>query len=79
VDRVTPEWVDSRLDGLSYPVTRADAATALADTDVVVDGDEQNLGRVVSRTDADAFRGPEAVVDAVERALDGSASDGHPD
>ncbi|ESS07079.1 MAG: hypothetical protein A07HB70_00638 [uncultured archaeon A07HB70] len=79
MDRVTPEWVDSRLDGLSYPVTRADAAAALADTDVVVDGDEQNLGRLVSRTDADAFRGPEAVVDAVERALDGSVSDGHPD
>lgn len=78
MDRVTPEWVDERLDDLSYPATRADAAAALADTAVVVDGDEHNLGRLVSRAGADAFRGPEEVAEAVENVLDESAPDSHP-
>jgi hypothetical protein len=78
MDRVTPELIDRQLDDLRYPVTRAETAAALADTDVVVDGDERNLGRLVSRTGADAFGGPEEVADAVRGVLDGPASDSHP-
>jgi hypothetical protein len=79
MDRVTPAWVDRHLDGVTYPVTRADAAAALADTEVVVDDTERNLGRLVSRTGQDAFHGPEDVAHALQTALGDTTPDSHPD
>lgn len=78
MDRVTAEWVDERAAELSYPVTRADAAAALAEARLEADGEEHNVGRLVSRTGSDAFHGPDEVADALNAVLDGGASDGHP-
>jgi hypothetical protein len=79
MDRVTPAWVDRHLDEVTYPVTRADAAAALADTEVVVDDAERNLGRLVSRAGQDAFHGPEDVARALRTVLAEPSPDGHPD
>lgn len=78
MDRVTPEWVERNLGDLTYPVTRADAAAALADTDVEVEGRERNLGRLVSQAGSDAFHGPQHIVDDLNDVLDDDPH-GHPD
>jgi hypothetical protein len=79
MDRVTPDWVERHFADVTYPVTRADAAAALADTEVTVGGDERNLGRLVSRTGSDAFHGPEQVVEELNAVLERGGDDGHPD
>ncbi len=78
MDRVTPDWVKRKLDDVTYPVTRADAAAALADTEVEVAGRERNLGRLVSRTGSDAFHDPQHLVDDLNAVLDDDL-DGHPE
>jgi hypothetical protein len=79
MDRVTPDWVERNLGDLTYPVTRADAAAALADTNVDVEGTERNLGRLVSQAGSDAFHDPEHLVDDVNEVLDDGDGHGHPD
>ncbi|MFB6167436.1 MAG: hypothetical protein ABEJ43_01160 [Haloferacaceae archaeon] len=75
MDRVTPDWVERQLDDLTYPVTRAHAATALADTVVEVEGTERNLGRLVSQAGSDAFHGPEHVAEDLNAVLDDELDD----
>jgi hypothetical protein len=77
MDRVTPDWVERHLGDLTYPVTRAEAAAALADTEVEVEGTERNLGRLVSQAGSDAFHDPEHLVDDLNVVLD-DEPDGHP-
>jgi hypothetical protein len=77
MDRVTPDWVERHLGDLTYPVTRAEAAAALADTEVEVEGTERNLGRLVSQAGSDAFHDPEHLVDDLNIVLD-DEPDGHP-
>jgi hypothetical protein len=79
VDRVTLDRVERHLGDVTYPVTRADAAAALADTEVTVDGDGRNLGRLASRARSDAFHGPGEVAEALNAVLERSDDDGHPD
>ena len=77
MDRVTPDWVERELGDLTYPVTRADAAAALADTDVEVDGAERNLGRLVSQAGSDAFHDSEHLIDDLHAVVE-DEPDGHP-
>lgn len=79
MDRVTLDRVKRHLDDVTYPVTRADASTALADVDVTVGDDERNLGRLASRARGDAFHGPGEVAEALNAVLERSDDDGHPD
>jgi len=79
MDRVMPDWVERNLGDLTYPVTRADAAAALADTNVDVEGTERNLGRLVSQAGSDAFHDPEHLVDDLNDVLEDGDGHGHPD
>ena len=47
--------VESRLEELSYPVTRDDAAMELADVTVQMADGEENLGALVSEVGSDSF------------------------
>ncbi|MDS0292912.1 hypothetical protein [Halogeometricum luteum] len=47
--------VEPRLDDLSYPVTRDDAAMELSDVTVLLADGEENLGGLVSEVGSDSF------------------------
>jgi hypothetical protein len=56
VREIAYERVETELETFSYPVLRDDAAAALADVTVTFrDGDDENLGVLVSETQSDAF------------------------
>lgn len=56
VREIAYERVETELEAFSYPLLRDDAAAALADVTVTFpDGDDENLGVLVSETQSDAF------------------------
>ncbi|SFR42463.1 DUF5789 family protein [Halogeometricum limi] len=54
-EQINLSRVESRLDDLSYPVTRDDAATELSDVTVLMADGEDNLGALVSEVGSDSF------------------------
>jgi hypothetical protein len=68
-ERIDPDRMETRFEALTYPVTRDDAAAAFRDVTVSVEGDEVNLGRVISEVGSDAFRTAGDLTAEVEAAL----------
>jgi hypothetical protein len=56
---ITREALQSVLEELSYPALRPDAAAELKEVTLVVDGEEANLGAMISDTGADSYKTPE--------------------
>ncbi|AUV81708.1 hypothetical protein C2R22_08645 [Salinigranum rubrum] len=61
--------VEERCERLEYPVMRADAAAAFSDVTVDANGDETNLGVVVSESERDSFANPEELYAELEAAV----------
>ena len=72
-ERVELSRLATALENLDYPLTRADAATALQGTTLVHPGGEDDLGALVSETGPDAFDGPDDVVAALHDVMPVSA------
>ena len=69
MDRVDRKRLEAHLDDLTYPVTRADAAAAFAETQVGTDDDATNLGRLISEVGSDVFYDPDELADELEPTL----------
>ncbi|ADQ67417.1 hypothetical protein C499_08200 [Halogeometricum borinquense DSM 11551] len=54
-ERIKLSRMGDRLDDLSYPLTRDDAATKLADVTILMADGEANLGELVSEVGSDSF------------------------
>ncbi|QIB74112.1 hypothetical protein GL213_09195 [Halogeometricum borinquense] len=54
-ERIKLSRIEERLDDLSYPLTRDDAATKLADVTILMADGEANLGELVSEVGSDSF------------------------
>lgn len=68
-DQVKLSRVETRLEELSYPVTRDDAATELADVTVLMADGEANLGAVISELGSDSFSGPSELYEELQGSL----------
>jgi hypothetical protein len=51
--------IETRCEGLQYPVMRSDAAAAFSDVTVETGGEERNLGVLISESDHDSFVSPD--------------------
>jgi hypothetical protein len=69
MEQVDRDRLENHLDDLSYPVTRADAAAAFAETEVVTGDDAANLGRLISEVGSDAFRSSAELADELDPEL----------
>ena len=58
-ERVKLSHVQTHFEGISYPVTRDDAATAFSDTTLLYADGEANLGELISEVGSDTFTDPE--------------------
>jgi hypothetical protein len=54
-ERVKLSRVATRLDDLSYPVSRVDAVAAFTDVNVLMADGEENLGTLVAEVPNDSF------------------------
>ena len=71
---MTYERVETALADFSYPLVRDDAAAELADVTVTFgDGEEANLGVLVSETNSDSFDGVADLRDELADVVDGHA------
>lgn len=68
--RIPRGRIETELEDLSYPVIRSDAAVELSDVAVPLDGEEANLGELVSGTDSDTYHSPEEILEELETVLD---------
>lgn len=68
-DQVKLSRVESRLDELSYPITRDDAATELSDVTVLMADGEANLGALVSELGSDSFGESSALYEELQSSM----------
>jgi hypothetical protein len=71
MDRLSIGRVGTVLDELEYPVSRPEAADQLQGTTVEFAGGEDDLGGLVSETDADTFESADDLERALHEAIDG--------
>jgi hypothetical protein len=71
MDRVPLGSVGGVLDEIEYPVSRPEAAEQLQGTTVTFAGGKDDLGGLVSETDADSFESADDLERALHGAIDG--------
>ncbi len=67
--RVPFEQVESVISEHSYPMIRSDAAVEFAETIIVENGKEYNLGEVISDADSDTYPSPEVLLEDIEAEI----------
>lgn len=72
-ETLRPEEIESRCEGLQYPVMRADAAVAFADVTVGEGNEVTNLGVVISECLHDSFTNPDELYRTIATAIDEDA------
>ena len=66
---ITPEALQNVLEELSYPALRPDAAAELKDVTLVLDGEEANLGAMISETGPDSYKTPEELREELDERM----------
>lgn len=61
--------VEPRLEELSYPVTRDDAAMELSEVTVLLADGEENLGALVSEVGSDSFSSATDLMDELQNVM----------
>jgi hypothetical protein len=61
--------LESRLEALSYPIYRSEAAEACSDVRVQLADGEVNLGSVIADVGSDSFEGPGELYEELHNAL----------
>ncbi|MFP8957244.1 hypothetical protein ACLI4Y_10975 [Natrialbaceae archaeon A-CW3] len=69
MDEVKLSRVEQTLEELSYPVSRADAASAFDDVTLLLADGETNLGEAIADTHSDEFDSPDDLEDSLYNAL----------
>jgi hypothetical protein len=68
-ERINLSRLESRLEDLSYPVTRDDAAEELSDVTVQMADGEANLGALVSEVGGGAFTSPSDLYEDLQNTM----------
>ncbi|MFC6825724.1 hypothetical protein [Halopelagius fulvigenes] len=61
--------VEPRLEQLSYPISRSDAAEQCSDVELQLADGEVNLGDVIADTQSDSFGGPGELYEELQNSL----------